>query len=596
MAHLAPLFSLRARLAIFALLCAVPVLTLSALQLRGDSARIRTAAVDATNNLAEVAARRLEQDLVNAEVVSQAVGSVVHPDTLGSCSLTLARVVAAAGPRVTNFIAVSPAGDVLCSGRPLTWRVNVGDRPHVISALASQRPVVSDFAVGRVSGQDNLQLVVPIQLGAGGSTDALVVAGLTAATLLDGIPLDDSLHLTLMMLDRRGTLVSRSTDVVMPRGQQLADSDIFRRREQVAGKPTVLAGPDGVRRLYVTQPVRFRGETVAWIASGAQVEALEQLAFEARRRNLAIVGLLAAAVMGLAVLVFRPVVLGRYRGLLRVATHVEGGAYGARVAVRVVDDITPLELAVNQMLDAIERDRAGLESRVRERTLELEQSNRDLQAFTYSVSHDLRAPVATITAFSQQLEERQVLADAKDRHFLARILAAARRMDALIEGMLALAQINRAEIVPEPLDVSAMAREAAQECREAEPGREVKVRVADGMSARGDRRLMQAALANLLSNAWKFTRHTQRAEIAVIPVLAEGGHIAICVRDNGAGFDEKYASRLFEAFHRLHGNKDYPGLGIGLATVQRIVDRHHGRVWAEGAVGHGAAFYFYFAD
>ena len=144
--------------------------------------------------------------------------------------------------------------------------------------------------------------------------------------------------------------------------------------------------------------------------------------------------------------------------------------------------------------------------------------------------------------------------------------------------------------------MSKLAREAVQECRDAQPGREVKVNIAEGMTARGDRRLMQAALSNLVANAWKFTRTTERPEISIFQVPVEGGQAATCVRDNGAGFDEKHASRLFEAFHRLHSDKDYPGLGIGLATVQRIVDRHHGRVWAEGAVGRGAAFYFCFAD
>ncbi len=595
MARATPLFSLRARLAIFALLCAVPVLALNALQLRADASRIHAAAVEATANLAELAAHRLEQDFVNAEVVSQALGAMVHPRSLDNCSLTFARVVAAAGPRVTNFIAVGPDGDVLCSGRPLAWRVNVADRPHVVRALALQRPVVSNFTVGRVSGQDNLQLVVPIG-GQAESVRALVVAGLTAQALLSGIPIDESSNLSLTLLDREGTLVTRTPEAELPPGQTFAKSELFLRRDAASLAPTELTGLDGVRRLYVMRPVRFRGETVAWVAGGSEVRALERAAADARRRNLSTVALLAAVVMALAILLFRPLVLGRYRGLLRVASHVEGGAYGARVAVRVRDDITPLEIAVNQMLGAIERDRGGLEARVRQRTSELEQSNRELQTFTYSVSHDLRAPVATISAFSLQLEERNGLADAKDRHYLSRIRVAARRMDALIEGLLALAQINRAAIHAEPLDVSAMAHEAAQECADAEPGREVRVRIASGMTATGDRRLMQVVLSNLVANAWKFTRETERPEISIVPVPVHGGRMAICVRDNGAGFEEAYASRLFEAFHRLHGDDDYPGLGIGLATVERIVHRHGGRVWAEGAVGHGAAFYFYFGE
>jgi len=244
----------------------------------------------------------------------------------------------------------------------------------------------------------------------------------------------------------------------------------------------------------------------------------------------------------------------------------------------------------------IRRLNAELESRVQARTAELEAANHELESFAYSVSHDLRAPLRALDGFSQiLLDDYGTRLDEEGRSYLDRIRAADQRMGALIDALLELSRLNRDELLRERLDVSALARAIGAELAEAEPGRAVELAIADGLEAHADRRLVQALLANLIGNAWKFTARHDAARIEVGAADA-GGERAFYVRDDGAGFDMAYADKLFGAFQRLHSPGEFEGLGIGLATAQRIVRRHGGRVWAEGAVEKGATFWFTLPD
>ena len=233
---------------------------------------------------------------------------------------------------------------------------------------------------------------------------------------------------------------------------------------------------------------------------------------------------------------------------------------------------------------------ATLEQRVQQRTAELETTNRELEAFSYSVSHDLRAPLRTIDGFSLALEEDYAEAvDAVGRDYIARVRAGVQRMGMLIDALLQLSRITRAEIVREKFDLSALARAVAAPLRDSDPARAIQIKVEDGLRTHADPKLVEVALENLLGNAVKFSSKMERA---VVEFGWDAGEKAWFVRDNGAGFDMYYAGKLFHAFNRLHGDKDFKGSGIGLATVARVVHRHHGRIWAEGAVGRGATFWF----
>ena len=224
----------------------------------------------------------------------------------------------------------------------------------------------------------------------------------------------------------------------------------------------------------------------------------------------------------------------------------------------------------------------------------LRSSNQELEAFSYSVSHDLRAPLGAIGGFSRALSHRlEALDDERAHHFLARIQAGVVRMEQLIDALLALAKVVRAALRYESVDLSMLARETLEALREAQPERQVTVTVQDGLTALGDARLLRVALENLLGNAWKFTSQRQPATIEVGQVADSK---VFFVRDNGVGFDMAYVDKLFGAFQRLHTEAEFPGTGIGLATVRRIVARHQGRVWGESQLGQGATFYFMLSE
>ena len=252
---------------------------------------------------------------------------------------------------------------------------------------------------------------------------------------------------------------------------------------------------------------------------------------------------------------------------------------------------------VSIVRDVTERVRA--EQRIKElnqsleaRNRELEASNRELESFSYSVSHDLRAPLRAIDGFSQVLLE-----DCGDRlndeakHMLGRIRAASQRMGQLMDDLLDLARIARSSLRRERVDSSAVATEVAESLRVAYPDHRVELTIAPGMISSGDRALLRVLMESLLDNAWKYTSRRDPARVE-LGVIQQDGTPVYFIRDNGVGFDMRYAHKLFGPFQRLHANSEFPGTGIGLATAARIVDLHDGRIWAEGAVDQGATFYF----
>ncbi len=219
-------------------------------------------------------------------------------------------------------------------------------------------------------------------------------------------------------------------------------------------------------------------------------------------------------------------------------------------------------------------------------------ANRELEAFSYSVAHDLRAPLRGIDGFSQALlEDYSAKLDDEGRRYLTRVRESAQHMAQLIDSLLSLARITRGDVRREQVDLSELARATAQRLKASKPDWEAEVTIAKDLTAKGDARLLGVALDNLLGNAWKFSRNQPEARIEFASTQQEGQTV-FYVRDNGAGFDMAFAAKLFGVFQRLHTSDEFEGTGIGLATVQRIIQRHDGRIWAEGEVGSGATFYF----
>ena len=234
-----------------------------------------------------------------------------------------------------------------------------------------------------------------------------------------------------------------------------------------------------------------------------------------------------------------------------------------------------------------------LEARVAQRTAELERANKNLEAFTYSVSHDLRAPLRAMSGYAEALQEDYAdKLDTEGRGYADRIQAAAERMSALIDDLLGLSRVSRAGISLGLVDLSEEAARLADDLRTRDADRRVSFVIEADITVTADRVLIRSVLQNLLENAWKFTAHKSEATIEFGTATADDAQICYYVRDNGAGFDQAYQDKLFQPFQRLHAAADFPGTGVGLASVQRIIERHGGRVWAEGAVDQGATFYF----
>jgi signal transduction histidine kinase len=266
------------------------------------------------------------------------------------------------------------------------------------------------------------------------------------------------------------------------------------------------------------------------------------------------------------------------------------------------DDVHFIQAVANILGEAVARKRTEarvreahdqLEKRVRERTAELQAANEELEAFSYSVSHDLRAPLRGMDGFSQALlEDYGDRLDETGKRYLERLIAGAARMTTLIDDLLELAQLGRGQIESTVVDLSRLAWAIVGELRESDPERVVEVDIEEDLKADGDAGMLRAALENLLGNAWKFTRNEERPLIEVGAQRSPDGETVYFVRDNGAGFDMNYVARLFVPFQRLHGQEVFEGQGIGLATVKRIISKHGGRVWGESQPGKGAAFRF----
>jgi signal transduction histidine kinase len=295
--------------------------------------------------------------------------------------------------------------------------------------------------------------------------------------------------------------------------------------------------------------------------------------------------------------------------------HAETAVWASFIGASVLDIL--LLLAAFEFLIRITRDRyslaersaeiamlntnlqslnTDLEARVEQRTRELAVSNQELEAFSYSVSHDLRAPLRTIDGFSLALmEDFSDKLNEEGRDYISRVRNGVQRMGTLIDALLQLSRVTRTEVQREQVNLSQLATLVFNELQAATPDRDVLFVAQPGVLVQADPRLVRIALENLIGNAYKFTSRTEDGKIVF---GSEPGHdqhagqTVYFIRDNGAGFDMKYVDRLFTAFQRLHGDRDFKGSGIGLATVSRIVRRHHGTIWAESEIGHGATFYF----
>lgn len=293
---------------------------------------------------------------------------------------------------------------------------------------------------------------------------------------------------------------------------------------------------------------------------------------------------------------FNTTFMTRIDKLLNVMEEAEAGNLTARYQETISEDeIGRLQIGVNSMLVQLEKLVRHLESLVVERTKDLEFSNENLNAFAYTVSHDLRAPLRAINGFSEILvQEYGDTMDVEAQDYLARVIAAAQNMDQLILDLLEFSRLSQQEISKQEVKLTNIAVDIIQAMQSDDPHRKVHTKVNPDLLVYGDYRLLKIVLGNLLSNAWKFTKNNDEAEIHFGCLQNEQGENTYFVKDNGAGFDMTYVDKLFMPFQRLHTADEYEGTGIGLATVQRILAKHKGEIWVESEIGKGTTFYFSF--
>ena len=499
-----------------------------------------------------------------------------------------------------------PTGRILVSSTDQTGSVNVADHSFFKRAVGSGVLTVSGYQVDPVIRRPTINVSYPV-FDSNGKLIAVEYVGFEPTRFGSRLTQTGSAYAVKLLIDDSGTVIARQPTLPGVEGKVLPSAGLVRIIRADKRGNTTTSGLDGLTRQYYFAPVFQEPQGTLYLASGfseAQLLAGQRRSFNLTLLGFGLFGLFALAVAWVVgtFSIYRPV-----RQLEGAAARLSEGDLSARSQVSArSDEIGALGREFDNMAESIETHvreleharnklsalNAELETRVHRRTAELEASNRELEAFNYSVSHDLRAPLRAIDGFSQALlEDYGDRFDDEGRDHLGRVKAAANRMGELIDSLLTLSRLSRCEMDVRPVDLSEIATEVVQSLRETYPDRSVEVSIQRDVVAQCDPVLLHCVLENLLGNAWKFTGRTEapRIEFGRADV---GGESVYFVRDNGAGFDMAYSNKLFTAFQRLHGQSEFPGIGVGLATVSRIIWRHGGRIWAEGVPGEGATFHF----
>jgi signal transduction histidine kinase len=425
-----------------------------------------------------------------------------------------------------------------------------------------------------------------------------------AAVAMGPLVARDTPGVTRVLASTRMSRNVLASSIYDANGQLLA-SYLRDRNQQTPARPTIPTGRDEAYRIegshiVLVHSIAADGKRVGYILYEQDMERI----IERIKTYSEISALLLLLSLAFALIVSRIARRAIANPVARLAATAKRVSVEQNYSLRAEKDGQEGELAIlvesfNEMLDQIEaRDRRlqaardQLEDRVQERTEQLTASNKELESFCYSVSHDLRAPLRSIDGFSLALEEDYgEKLDAQGKNYIQRVRAATQRMGLLIDDLLNLSRVTRAEMQKERVDLTGMAKTVANELGRSDGDRKVEWLIEEGLEAHGDARLLRIVMDNLLGNAWKYTSKHRQARIEFRRERHNGSD-AFLVKDDGAGFDPAYSQRLFGAFQRLHGVTEFSGTGVGLATVQRIIRRHGGDVWAEGEIEKGATFHF----
>ena len=511
-------------------------------------------------------------------------------------------------PDYLNFGLIESNGALFASGLVLTGSPPLlGDRSYFKRAVATKAFSIGDFQVGRLSNEPSLNFGYPI-LNKTGGVDRVLFASiklslLTAAARDLGIPSGA----VATVVDRSGTILARSPNEGNWVGRSMKDADLIKDILRVKEGITRAAGLDGVTRMYAVTPITDDHSASLFVSVGVPVKVLFAQANQTLLRNLlfsllVMIGALIFSYVFAERLFVKPVV-----SLLSAAEQLAGGNLTARAqTISSTIELRRLSEEFNTMAtflqnrdhqlrsahDKIQQMNAVLEHKVLDRTAQLSTVNQELEAFSYSVSHDLRAPLRHLDGFAELLRRHQHdRLDDKGKRYLCVISEAARKMGTLIDELLLFSRMNRAELAKQRVDMDSLVQECIAQLSSSYATRKIEWKVSKLPQVTGDQSMLRQVWLNLISNAIKYTGPR---EIATIDIRAEeqAEEYVFSVRDNGVGFDMKYADKLFGVFQRLHRESEFEGTGIGLANVRRIINRHGGRTWAQSTVDVGTTFYF----
>jgi signal transduction histidine kinase len=542
-----------------------------------------------------------ELEIASRLVNSKAIGQEFGPDRRGKSLLAFLM----SHSSVFEFLYFAEIDGTIVSIEPQAleanlYRRNIDFRPWFSTALKTGAPSVSDLHIALATSRPSVLVTVPILDSAG--RPAGVLAGsirLDQLSLLGSGGLRSGSHQQFGYLtDSNGLVIAHQANpkYVLEQTDFSSEPTV---QGALQGKQGTVSFFDPIERKWMLGaylPVQVgQASNRPWAVSFAVPQDVAFAPIGSFSRTIGGTALLFALGFGLAAFLLIRRFTSPLDQLTEAVRIAAAGDFSHRLENPYQDEFSSLTNAYNSMATELgEKNRRILEheSHLRETNFRLEESNKELEAFSYSVSHDLRAPLRAIDGFSHALlEDYGKALPMEARGYLDRIRHGVQMMGDLIDDMLKLSRVNRAELSREAIDLSALMQSQAQELTARDPGRAADLVIAPGMWVEADRRLVQILVSNLLENAWKFTRTKSRARIECGQGHGDGTKVFF-VRDNGVGFDMKYVGKLFSAFQRLHERSEYEGTGIGLVIVQRIAARHGGRAWADAVPGEGATFSF----
>lgn len=517
-----------------------------------------------------------------------------------ACSAFLAAVLKA-HPQYTGILTITPDGDLFCDSLRTGKALHLTDRRYFRQALASENALAVEPAFGRLTGIAVLQIAYAARHDTG-EPKFVLLASLNLEQYTQSrstnLPFESAV---LALMDGKGTMLAWHPGGEKLRGTSFAGSPLHRlaRGREGDNVPEDI-DVGGKSRVWATTALSEFPDAELYIMVGVSKADLVAAANRRLNRALGILAVFLLLALGGAWALAELGIRRQSARIIAAVARFSGGDFGARVGRpyprgEIGDLMAALDRTaewVQAQRDVIERLNADLERRVAERTAQIETGIKELEDFTYTVSHDLRTPLRAIGGFSRILEEDYGdKLDDEARRLIGVVRENTRRMGQLIDDLLTFSRLGRNPMVATGINMEALARSALAEIGAPAAAGRARIEIHPLPEAWGDPALIKQVWTHLLSNAIKFSGKRDQPLIEV-SAHDDGADAVYCVKDNGAGFDMRYYEKLFGVFQRLHGNDEFPGVGVGLAIVRRIVSRHGGRVWAEGRPGEGATFYF----